>query len=287
MMARAFIIVLNSVGCGAADDAADYGDAGSNTLLHIAQACASGAADRAGLRTGPLKVPAMAALGLSDLVEASCGERLPGVSRALAASGQWGYGVETSAGKDTPSGHWEIAGSPVSFRWGYFPDTQPCFPPSLVAALVAEAGLPGIIGDKHASGTGVLDELGDEHMRTGKPICYTSVDSVLQIAAHEETFGLERLYEVCRIARGLCDSLQIGRVIARPFIGNALDGFVRTAHRKDFAIPPPDGTIMDRAFAAGREVVTLGKIGDIFAHRSTGRETKAAGNMALFDVLLA
>jgi phosphopentomutase len=179
-----------------------------------------------------------------------------------------------------------MAGSPVAFAWGYFPDTQPCVPPDLVAELIREAALPGILGDCHASGTAIIAELGEESVRTGKPICYTSVDSVFQIAAHEEAFGLERLYETCRIARRLVDPLRVGRVIARPFVGKASADFTRTSNRKDFAIPPPEGSILDRATQAGRSVVTLGKIGDIFAHRATGREVKAAGNMALFDRLV-
>ncbi|WP_188516093.1 phosphopentomutase [Alsobacter metallidurans] len=285
-MSRVFVIVLDSVGCGGAEDAAAYGDVGADTLGHIAEACAAGAGDRAGLRAGPLRLPFMTRLGLGLAAQASTGRRWAADPAEGPVRGQWGYGVETSRGKDTPSGHWEIAGTPVDFAWGYFPDTQPSFPPDLTAALIREGALPGILGDKHASGTEILDELGAEHMRTGKPICYTSVDSVLQIAAHEQVFGLERLYELCRIGRRLCDPLRIGRVIARPFTGDANTGFVRTPRRKDFAIPPPAGTILDRAAKAGRAVVTVGKIGDIFAHRGTGREVKAAGNMALFDALL-
>ena len=282
---RALLIVLDSAGCGGAEDADAYGDAGADTLGHIAQACATGAGDRTGLRAGPLSLPFMAGLGLGAAMQASTGRRA-----ALAGEGppqgRWGYGVETSRGKDTPSGHWEIAGTPADFDWGYFPDTQPAFPPALVAALVAEGGLPGILADRHASGTQVIDDFGAEHLRTGKPICYTSVDSVLQIAAHEEAFGRERLYRLCEIGRRLCDPLRIGRVIARPFTGTPETGFVRTPYRRDFAMPPPAGTILDRATAAGRTVVTVGKIGDIFAHRATGREVKAAGNMALFDAML-
>ncbi|MFO1147179.1 MAG: phosphopentomutase [Alsobacter sp.] len=285
-MARAFLIVLDSVGCGGAEDAGAYGDVGANTLLHIAQACADGRADRQGLRAGPLRLPHLDALGLSLAAEASGGAALPGFASRRGAAGQWGFGVETAVGKDTPSGHWELAGARPDFAWGTFPDTSPCFPPGLIAALVREAGLPGILGDRHASGTAIVDALGAEHLRTGKPICYTSVDSVFQIAAHEDAFGLERLYEVCRVAFRLCEPLKIGRVIARPFLGTPESGFRRTAHRKDFAIAPPEGTILDRAAAAGRDIVTLGKIGDIFAHRHTGREVKAAGNMALFDALV-
>jgi phosphopentomutase len=186
--------------------------------------------------------------------------------------------VETSKGKDTPSGHWEIAGCPVPFEWGYFPETIPSFPPSLTAAIVREAGLPGILGDRHAPGTGVIEAFGEESVTTGKPILYTSVDSVLQIAAHEEHFGLDRLYDLCRTVRRLVDPLMIGRVIARPFVGRSAADFKRTANRKDFAIPPPSGNILDLCAAAARPVVTVGKIGDIFAHRNTGAERKGRSN---------
>jgi phosphopentomutase len=286
-MARAIVIVLDSVGCGGAEDAAAYGDAGADTLGHIAQACATGKGDRAGLRQGPLHIPNLARLGLADACEASTGRPLAGVERPAAPQGQYGYGVETSQGKDTPSGHWEIAGCPVPFKWGYFTALENSFPPELVAAIIREGALPGILGNKHASGTVIIDELADEHIRSGKPICYTSVDSVLQIAAHEEYFGLERLYELCRRTRVLVDPLKIGRVIARPFIGTSATGFTRTANRKDFAIPPPGETILDRLAAQGRAIVTIGKIGDIFAHRATGEEIKPFGNAAMFEAALA
>jgi phosphopentomutase len=285
-MPRALVIVLDSVGIGGAEDAAAYGDDGADTLGHIAEACARGEGDRAGLRQGPLQLPNLAALGIGLACEASTGRMPPDLKPAGAVTGAWGYGVETSRGKDTPSGHWEIAGVPVAFEWGYFAHTQPAFPRELSEALVREAGLPGILGDKHASGTDILDELGAEHMRTGKPICYTSVDSVFQIAAHEQTFGLARLYGVCLTARRLCDPLKIGRVIARPFVGDAARGFTRTGNRKDFSIPPPSDTILDVLTKAGRPVVSVGKIGDIFAHRGTGREIKPHGNDACLSAAL-
>lgn len=284
-MARAFLIVMDSVGCGGAEDAAAYGDEGADTLGHIAQACARGEGDRAGLRGGPLRLPFMQSLGLAQAMQASTGIT-PALPLVEAPQGQWGYGVEISAGKDTPSGHWEIAGTPVPRPWGYFPHTIPALPQELTDALIAEAKLPGLLGNCHASGTEIIERFGTEHMRTGQPIAYTSVDSVLQIAAHEETFGRERLYDVCAIARRLCDPLGIGRVIARPFVGPAAGPFTRTPYRKDFAVLPPDGTLLQRAEVAQRKVVTLGKIGDIFAHRHTGEEIKAAGNNALFDRLL-
>jgi phosphopentomutase len=179
-----------------------------------------------------------------------------------------------------------MTGAPVIFDWGYFPDTHPSFPRGLTDALIREAALPGILGDKHASGTAIIDEFGAEHVRTGRPILYTSVDSVLQIAAHEESFGLQRLYDLCAIARPLCDRYRIGRVIARPFVGSAESGFTRTAHRKDFATEPPTDTILDRLVRAGRAVTTIGKIGDIFAHRSTGEEVKPHGNDACLSATI-
>ncbi|AOO80746.1 phosphopentomutase [Bosea vaviloviae] len=285
-MARAILIVLDSVGCGAARDAHLYGDAGADTLGHIAQACSDGRGDRAGLRKGPLTLPNLVRLGLAHACEASTGKPLAGIVKPVAPEGQYGYGVEISQGKDTPSGHWEIAGCPVPFQWGYFTALENSFPPDLVAAIVKQGALPGILGNKHASGTAIIDELAEEHIRTGKPICYTSVDSVLQIAAHEELFGLERLYELCRKTRLLVDPLKIGRVIARPFLGRTEDAFKRTGNRKDFAIPPPGETLLDRLAAQGRMIITVGKIGDIFAHRATGEEIKPFGNAAMFEAAL-
>jgi phosphopentomutase len=286
-MPRALLIVLDSVGIGGAADAGAYGDTGADTVGHIAEACAQGRGDRPGLRRGPLNLPNMAALGLGLACEGSTGRIPPNLDPGGPARGAWGYGVETSKGKDTPSGHWEIAGVPVTFDWGYFPDTVPSFPAELTSALIAAAQLPGILGDKHASGTGIIDELGAAHVRTGRPILYTSVDSVLQIAAHEETFGLQRLYDLCATARVLCDPYRIGRVIARPFIGTPEAGFTRTGNRKDFAIPPPGETILDILTNSGRAVVTVGKIGDIFAHRGTGEEVKPHGNDACLNAALS
>jgi phosphopentomutase len=280
---RAFLLVMDSFGIGGAEDAAAFGDAGSDTLGHIAAACAEGRADREGSRAGPLKLPNLARLGLAAAAKASTGTPPPGLAGVPDRQAIYGYGAETSTGKDTPSGHWEIAGVPVSFAWTYFPETVPAFPPALTDALIAEARLPGILGNKHASGIPILEELGEEHIRTGKPICYTSADSVFQIAAHETHFGLDRLYEVCTVARRLCDPLNIGRVIARPFIGEMPETFKRTANRRDYAVPPPEPTLLDRLTEAGRQVISVGKIGDIFAHRGTGTILKAPNDSALID----
>jgi phosphopentomutase len=281
-MPRAIIAVLDSFGIGEAPDAADYGDVGSNTLLHIAERCAAGQGDRDGLRSGPLRVPNMDALGLGAAGKLSSGTLAPGLSDAP-KGGRWGVGREVSKGKDTPSGHWEIAGVPVPFAWGYFPQTIPTFPGDLTDALIASAHLPGILGNKHASGTAIIDELGEESIRTGKPICYTSIDSVFQIAAHEEHFGLQRLYEVCEAAFRLTAPLMIGRVIARPFVGETAGTFKRTGNRRDFAISPPEPTLLDRLKDAGRQVFAIGKISDIYAGHGVTHKIKASGNMVLFD----
>ena len=285
-MARVLLIVLDSVGIGGGPDAERYGDAGSDTVGHIAEACADGRGDRAGLRTGPLGLRHLVALGLGLACEAATGRMPPGLAPPDVPSGAWGHAVETAAGKDTPSGHWEIAGLALREPWGHFPDTRPAFPAPLTRDLIRLGELPGILGDSHASGIAIIDALGPEHVRTGRPICYTSADSVFQIAAHEEAFGLERLYALCRIARDLCDAYRVGRVIARPFTGTAEAGFRRTGNRRDFSVAPPGDTLLDRLQAAGRDVVSVGKIGDIFAHRATGREVKPGGNAACLDAAI-
>jgi phosphopentomutase len=273
-MSRAFLLILDSVGIGGAPDAERFGDKGANTLGHVAAQALPA-------------LPNLASLGLGHAAKAANGHLPKGFDGDGALRGQWGYGVEVSNGKDTPSGHWEIAGVPVTFDWGYFPKTVPCFPRALTDAIIARAELPGLLGNKHASGTDIIAEFGEEHMETGKPIIYTSADSVIQIAAHEETFGLDRLYEACEIARELSYDLNIGRVIARPFVGADAGDFTRTGNRKDYSILPPSPTLLDRLIKAGREVISIGKIGDIYAHSGTGREIKAVGNEALFETTLA
>lgn len=278
-MPRGFILVMDSFGIGSAPDAARFGDAGADTHGHIRAACASGQADKPGLRQGPLAVPNLDRLGLAAAAAIARG------GEGTQASACYGAAAERSTGKDTPSGHWEMAGVPVMAEWGHFPRTEPCFPAELTAALIREAGLPGILGDRHASGTQIIDELGAEHIRTGKPIVYTSADSVYQIAAHERHFGLERLYEVCLVARRLVDRWNIGRVIARPFVGEP-NAFKRTGNRRDYATPPPEPTLLDRLKAAGREVVSVGKVSDIFAAQGITRKVKADGNAALMQATL-
>jgi len=291
-MARAIILMFDSLGVGAAADAHVFGDEGSNTFGHIARACAAGEADVG--RSGPLHIPNMVRLGFARLGAEAAGLDLAttasfhGLDTTIEPHAYYGFAQEVSNGKDTPSGHWEMAGVPVLFDWHYFPKEVPTFPQAFINALLAKGELTGVLGNCHASGTTIIAELGEEHMRTGLPIIYTSADSVVQIAAHEETFGLERLLTLCQQARALLDEqgLNVGRVIARPFIGTHADNFKRTGNRRDYSVLPPAPTLLVRNQEAGNEVISIGKIADIYADQGITQKVKATGNQALFDATL-
>ncbi|WP_257281640.1 phosphopentomutase [Endozoicomonas sp. ISHI1] len=283
-MKRAIVLVMDSFGVGASADADQFGDAGSNTIGHIAKACSQGEADIG--RRGVLELPIFASLGLLHAAKDSSGAFPAGMNTDVKLIGAHGYAREISSGKDTPSGHWEMMGAPVLFDWGYFKDKENSFPQELLDQLVEKSGIPGVIGNCHASGTTILEHLGEEHMRTGKPIVYTSTDSVFQIACHEETFGLERLYEFCEIARELLDPYNIGRVIARPFVGDDAGDFQRTGNRRDYSVLPPAPTLLDKLVASGGEVLSVGKIADIFAHQGITKKFKATGIPALFETTM-
>lgn len=286
-MHRAFIMMLDSFGIGAAADADKFGDRGSDTLGHIAECCERGDANHG--RNGPLKLFHLTRLGLAKAAEQSTGRFPPGLDKQAEIIGAYAYASEISSGKDTPSGHWEMAGVPVLFDWGYFPKTENSFPQALLEALVARADLPGFLGNCHASGTIILDRLGEEHIRTGKPIFYTSADSVFQIACHEETFGLQRLYDLCKIARKILTDggYNISRVIARPFIGEKAGRFERTSNRYDLAVPPPSATLLQKLVEEKKgEVVSVGKIADIYAQVGISKKVKATGLDTLFDVTM-
>lgn len=283
-MKRAFIMVLDSFGIGASADAEKFGDTGSDTLGHIAKACLDGQADSG--RVGPLHLPNLTRLGLAKAAELATGKIPAGMDADVEICGAYASASELSSGKDTPSGHWEIAGVPVLFEWGYFTNKQNSFPTDLLNQLVEQAGLPGYLGNCHASGTVILDELGEQHIQTGKPIFYTSADSVFQIACHEDTFGLERLYELCEIARKLLNEGQynIGRVIARPFIGKTAGEFERTGNRHDLAVEPPSPTMLLKLVEEKKgNVIAVGKIADIYAQQGITQHVKATGLDALFD----
>ncbi|MEJ2765517.1 phosphopentomutase [Photobacterium sp. MCCC 1A19761] len=286
-MKRSIILVLDSFGIGATEDAVDFGDVGSNTLGHIAERCARGEADN-GERSGPLHLPNLTKLGLGKACEESSGVFPAGLDADAEITGAYGHAKELSSGKDTPSGHWEIAGVPVLFDWGYFTDHSNSFPKALLDRIVERANLPGYLGDCHASGTQVLDDLGEEHMKTGKPIFYTSADSVFQIACHEETYGLDNLLELCQIVREELEDYNIGRVIARPFIGPGKGQFERTGNRRDLSVEPPSATVLQKLVEEKNgEVVSIGKISDIYAGCGITKKVKATGIPALFDATMA
>jgi phosphopentomutase len=276
-MSRAFILLLDSFGLGAAPDAAAFGDTGANTFGHIASWAADGGK--------PMQLPNLERLGLAAAAHSASGEWAPGFAQRDGFTGAYGAAREQSTGKDTQSGHWEIAGVPVLFDWGYFPRDVPSIPAEVTDKLQELTGVPGFLGNCHASGTEIINKHGDEHVATGKVILYTSGDSVMQIAAHEEHFGLERLYAMCEAAFELVKPYNIGRVIARPFLGEN-GNYRRTSNRHDYAVPPPSATLLDHVKDAGGEVIALGKISDIFATQGVSRVVKGVDNMALFDALL-
>lgn len=275
-MTRAFLVVMDSVGIGGAPDAGAFfndgrPDTGADTLGHIAAACAEGRAEEG--RSGPLQVPTLAALGLFHAHALASG----GTPPEVAAQGRWGAATEVSKGKDTPSGHWELAGLPVPWDWHYFPDQTPAFPPEVIERVCEIAGTEGALANCHGSGTVMLDRFGAEHVRTGWPICYTSADSVFQIAAHEEVFGLDRLLHLCETLAPHLHAMKVGRVIARPFVGHE-GAFKRTTNRRDYAITPPKPILTNWVQDAGRAVYGVGKIGDIFS--MTGIDTVRKGDDA-------
>jgi phosphopentomutase len=253
---RVILIVLDSVGCGDAPDAAAFGDAGANTLAHTARA------------VGGLHLPHMGQLGLGNLTD------IQGVPPVDSPLGAFGRMTEVSAGKDTTTGHWEIAGVPVLRPFPTYPHG---FPPDLMAEFERRIGRR-TIGNVPASGTVIVEQLGEEHMRTGRPIVYTSADSVFQVAAHEEIIPVEELYHICQVARDLLTGEHaVGRVIARPFVGEP-GNFKRTEHRKDFSLTPERDTILDVLKSAGLPVMGVGKIEDIFAHRGLTDSQHATNN---------
>ena len=264
-MERVFVLVLDSLGVGSLPDAARFGDEGAHTLDHLIEAA------------GGLDAPRLRAAGLGCIEGV---ERLDCPSRP---SGAFGRMAELSPGKDTPTGHWEMMGCPLDQAFPVFPRG---FDEPLLKEWCERAGLDGWLENAPASGTEVLERRGAEHLTTGLPIVYTSADSVLQVAAHEESFGLERLLSACEVARELTAPLGLGRVIARPFVGEA-GSFRRTYNRRDYSLPPPRETVLDRLKASGHKVVGVGKIEDIFAGRGLTSSIHSEGNDDGMDRTLA
>lgn len=288
-MARAIILVIDSFGVGHAPDAQKYGDIGANTFVNLSHHYQQ-------YKKQAMALPNLASLGL---VQLSCEayddntlmpfEDVFNTTDNPAQKGAYGYMAEISTGKDTPSGHWEMTGVPVLFDWDYFDNKTQSFSKPLIKQINVKTGFTGMLGNCHASGTDIINSLGDEHIKSGLPICYTSADSVFQVAAHEQHFGLDNLYTYCQQVRDLLSEsgLNIGRVIARPFIGNDATDFARTGNRRDYSVLPPSTTVLEKLTQAGGNVISVGKIADIFAHQGITEKTKATGLDALLDATIA
>lgn len=259
---RICLLVLDSAGIGAMPDAADWGDAGADTLGHI-------------LESREVKLPNLQSLGLGNI------RPLAGLPPARSPLGSYGKCTLKSNGKDTTTGHWEMAGIVLEKAFPTFPNG---FPQRILDRFIERAGVPGVLGNYPASGTEIIKDLGEEHVRTGKPIVYTSADSVFQIAAHEETIPVERLYEICMIARQILDGEdKVGRVIARPFIGSTAAGFQRTENRHDYAVPPPPANLLPVLKNAGLDVVCVGKIASIYDSMGVTEDLTAKNNDQTID----
>ncbi|XBC37624.1 MAG: phosphopentomutase [Buchnera aphidicola (Meitanaphis microgallis)] len=283
-MKRAFIIVLDSFGIGSTSDAHKFNDVGANTFGNIVKYCYLGKANHG--RSGPLCVPNLVSLGLLRAAEKSIGKNLFGIDKNITIKGSYAYASEISSGKDTSSGHWEIAGVPVLYDWDYFSNVRNSFPQYILDKIVNTCDLPGFLGNCHSSGTVILNDFGEEHINTKKPIFYTSIDSVFQVACHETIFGLKKLYALCRIIRKILDEekINIGRVIARPFVGNKRFFFKRTGNRRDFSVKPHDMTVMKKLINEKLgQVVSIGKISDIYAGEGITKQVHATGLLELFN----
>lgn len=277
-MTRIILLVMDSFGVGASIDAKAYGDANADTLGHIADYCET-------QRGKPLALPHLDQLGLGRIATASTGRQLPGFDPQTEIIGSYGYAVEQSVGKDTPSGHWEMMGLPVMEMWHIFNDKHHAMDQDMLSQIATRGQIPGFLGNRHASGTEIIETLGEESIQTGCPIIYTSADSVIQIAAHENAFGLERLYQLCEITRHFADDLNVARVIARPFIGEP-GQFTRTPNRRDYSTPPFAKTCLDHLLEKDIPVLAIGKISDIFAGVGISQSFKGKDNMDLFDTTL-
>ena len=274
-MRRVIILMMDSFGIGGAKDASAFGDEGANTLYNIAK------------ENGGLEVPNLNALGLGEAAFLSSG-KTPNITgkACIDIASKYGAMQEISKGKDTSSGHWEMAGVPVLFDWGYFPKEYPSFDDKLIASIVEESGINGVLGNVAASGTAIIEEFGEEHIKSLKPIFYTSADSVMQIAAHEKYFGLDNLYKLCEIAFEKVKPYNIARIIARPFEGEKKGEFKRTKNRHDYSVTPPAPTVLDKLKQNGGEVVSVGKIRDIYAGSGITKAVKASGLEELWDQTL-
>ena len=280
-MGKAVLIVLDSLGIGGAPDASFYNDEGANTFGSIAKACAKGDADIG--RKGSLMVPNLESLGIYSATRLSTGLTFPNTNSTI---GSYAVAQERSKGKDTPTGHHEIVGFTNPVGWHTFAEVVPVFPEKHIKNLIQKAKLSGVLGNKHSSGEEIIKEFGEKHLNSGCPIVYTSADSVLQIAAHEHIFALDRLYKTCEIAAEIFGELRVQRIIARPFLGEKKDNFFRTKNRKDFISPPPIETLCDKVIKSGKKCFGIGKIADIFGQRGISESVSGMSDDKLFDEML-
>ncbi len=277
-MSRVIILMMDSFGIGNAHDAEKFDNIGADTFGHIVES------------NGGLNIPNLKELGLVEVAHAATGKEyhLGKLSEAkMAGIGSIkAHMSELSVAKDTTSGHWEMAGVPVLNDWGYFKPDYPSFPKALIDAICQEGKIAGILGNKAASGTEIIQELGEEHIQSDKPIFYTSADSNIQIAAHEKYFGLDRLYKLCEVAYKHAKPYNIARIIARPFVGEKKGEFTRTANRHDYSVKPFKETVLDKMQKKGGNVIAIGKINDIYAGCGITKALHASGLEELWNVTL-
>ncbi|WP_417228624.1 phosphopentomutase [Amphritea sp.] len=281
MPRKAIVLVLDSLGVGCTPDSSAFNDHGANTLGHIADW------REASTSHSGLNLPNLTKMGLGKVLNSASRNSVLNANVDINAKACFGYATPISTGKDTTSGHWEMMGAPVEFNWGQFTDKHNSFPEELLSRIYDKTGLLTSLGNCHSSGTTIINKFGEEHIRTGAPIFYTSADSVFQIAAHELHFGLDRLLSLCEKVRVILDDYNIGRVIARPFLG-APGEFIRTGNRRDFSVAPHKPTVLNQLQeSATAQVVGVGKISDIFAGSGIDKSIKAVGIPELFDQTLS
>ena len=284
MIGKGILIVLDAVGIGGAPDAKYFNDQGADTLGNIKKACREGKANLG--RFGELKIPNLAKLGIFASHALANNYYSENQNYYCSENAAFACATEVSMGKDTPTGHWELAGFPLLWEWKYFENKFESFPDSLISSIIKEFSLKGILGNCHASGTEIIEKYGKEHIITQKPIFYTSKDSVVQIACHEKIFGLEKLYKLCEFSAKIFHPLKVGRVIARPFLGDDIHNFCRTKNRKDYTLAPPEKTLCDIVVENNRSCHAIGKISDIFSKRGISTSISGLGDDFLFDEMI-
>ena len=284
MIGKGILIVLDAVGIGGAPDAKIFDDQGADTLGNILKACVKGEANLK--RFGELRIPHLAKLGIFASHALANNNYFENKNFFCSKEASFACATEVSKGKDTPTGHWELAGNPLQWNWTYFEKKSHSFPDNQISLIINQFALSGILGNCHSSGTEIIKKFGKEHIISQKPIFYTSRDSVVQIACHEKYFGLEKLYKLCQFSAEVFHPLKVGRVIARPFLGSAVKNFYRTNNRKDYTLPPPNKTLCDLVLENKRSCHAIGKISDIFAHRGISTSISGYSDDILFDEMI-